>query len=139
MISTSVDSSGQQRGSAEDHGPSLWNLGTRNLSKEPLRVVCSSKPAAVASRTTPGRSSRASWGEVKGSKVELVTLRNASGVEAAILTYGCVLQSVLLPVGGGGEKVDVVLGYDTLQEYATGKSNYGSIVGRYANRTFSSR
>ena len=70
--------------------------------------------------------------------MELVTLRNASGVEAAILTYGCVLQSVLLPVGGG-EKVDVVLGYDTLQEYATGKSNYGSIVGRYANRTFSSR
>jgi aldose 1-epimerase len=80
------------------------------------------------------RASRTSWGEVGGSAVELVTLRNAAGVEASILTYGCVLQSVLLPVAGGGENVDVVLGYDTLGEYVNGKSNFGSIVGRYANR-----
>jgi aldose 1-epimerase len=72
---------------------------------------------------------------VGGSVVELVTLQNAAGLEVSILTYGCVLQSVLLPEAPGGDnKVDVVLGYDTLDEYVNGKSNFGSIVGRYANR-----
>ena len=92
-------------------------------------------PAGEASSS---RVSRASWGDVNGEAVELVTLRNAAGVEASVLTLGCVLQSVLLPTEGG-PPVDVVLGYDTLDEYRMdteppGKSNFGSIVGRYANR-----
>ena len=91
------------------------------------------KPATAA--VDGKRSTRTSWGEANGSAVELVTLRNAAGVEASILTYGCVLQSMLLPAGSsGGETVDVVLGYDTLDQYLDGKSNFGSIVGRYANR-----
>ena len=33
-----------------------------------------------------------------------------------------------------GVNADVVLGYDTLQEYVDGNSSHGALVGRYANR-----
>jgi aldose 1-epimerase len=78
------------------------------------------------------------WGEVRGQAVYLVRLRSASGVEAAVLSYGCVLQSVVLPPNRNNRveapAADVVLGYDTLAEYEHGKANFGSIVGRCANR-----
>ena len=79
------------------------------------------------------------WGTVVGgAQVQLVTLRNSAGIEVAISSFGCVLQSVKLPTkaaAGVGGQVDVVLGYDTLAEYSEGgKANYNSIVGRCANR-----
>ena len=103
-----------------------------------LRGLFGSPEDPPAGEAAASRVSRASWGDVNGEAVELVTLRNAAGVEASVLTLGCVLQSVLLPTEGG-QQVDVVLGYDTLDEYRMdteppGKSNFGSIVGRYANR-----
>jgi aldose 1-epimerase len=68
-----------------------------------------------------------------GKPVELFTLTNAHGLEAAIMTYGATVVSLRTP-DRAGRLDDIVLGYPTLAGYL-GKSPYfGAIVGRYGNR-----
>src|SRR6476659_7521228 len=68
-----------------------------------------------------------------GTKVEVVTLTNGAGMSAKIMTLGATLQSLIVP-DRVGRKDDVVLGYDTAQEYLTRPNFFGASVGRYANR-----
>jgi len=68
-----------------------------------------------------------------GTKVEAVTLTNGAGMSARIMTLGATLQSLIVP-DKAGHKDDVVLGYDTAQEYLTRPNFFGASVGRYANR-----
>lgn len=59
-------------------------------------------------------------------------LQNKNGVEISFLSLGGKLGSVLLPSEKG--KTDVLLGYDTVQEFLHGDPFFGALVGRYANR-----
>ena len=68
-----------------------------------------------------------------GTKVEAVTLTNGAGMSAKIITLGAALQSLIVP-DRVGRKDDVVLGYDTAQEYLARPNYFGVSVGRYANR-----
>ena len=68
-----------------------------------------------------------------GIRVDLFTLDNFQGVTAKITNYGGIVVSLLTP-DRRGEKSDIVLGYDTLEEYIRNNPYFGSIVGRYANR-----
>lgn len=63
-----------------------------------------------------------------GRAVQRITLIGEGGLAASLLTYGATLQALTF----GGR--DVVLGYDTLDEYRTHESYQGATVGRYANR-----
>jgi len=77
---------------------------------------------------------RAPFGALSdGTKVEAVTLANGSGMSAKIMTLGATLQSLIVP-DRAGRKDDVVLGYDTAQEYLTRPNFFGASIGRYANR-----
>lgn len=67
-----------------------------------------------------------------GEKVDLYTLKNVHGMELRVLTYGLRIQA-LLAADKNGVFGDVVLGYDTLENYL-GADYQGCIVGRYANR-----
>lgn len=67
----------------------------------------------------------------KGS-VDAYHLKNSAGMEAVILTFGGIVQKLLVPAGG--EKVDVCLGYDTLKPYLTDRCYYGALIGRNGNR-----
>jgi aldose 1-epimerase len=77
--------------------------------------------------------SRQSWGKLDGDPVYLYTLTNAHGVEARITNFGAILVSLKVP-DRAGRLADVVLGFDSLQEYVQAKRYYGATVGRYANR-----
>ena len=68
-----------------------------------------------------------------GKIVERFTLASPSGVTIAVLSFGGVIQSILVP-DRRGALADVTLGYDTLEEYERDKSYLGALVGRYANR-----
>ncbi|WP_443018099.1 aldose epimerase family protein [Sphingomonas sp. 37zxx] len=68
-----------------------------------------------------------------GSVVEAITLKNAAGVSARVLTYGATLQSLLVP-DREGKVADVVLGYDDVAAYVDRPNFFGVTVGRYANR-----
>ena len=68
-----------------------------------------------------------------GHEVQRYTLENEGGMRVQLLSYGCVVQSIVVP-DRDGRPTDVVLGYDTLEEYEQGTAFFGAFVGRYANR-----
>jgi aldose 1-epimerase len=68
-----------------------------------------------------------------GKKVELYTLTNSNGVEARIITYGGIVVSLKVP-DRNGRLEDVVLGFDSLEDYVKKNPFFGTITGRYANR-----
>jgi aldose 1-epimerase len=68
-----------------------------------------------------------------GQPVDLYTLSNKNGVEAAITNFGGIIVSLKVP-DRGGKLDDVVLGYEQLDGYLTNKAFFGAIIGRYANR-----
>ena len=84
---------------------------------------------------TIGTISQAPFGNTPdGTPVEIYTLRNGKGMEARILTYGGIVQSLKVP-DKNGQFDDVVLGYDNLEGYLTNNSPYfGALIGRYGNR-----
>ena len=68
--------------------------------------------------------------------VKLYTLKNSNGMEACITNFGGRVVSLCVP-DKDGKPTDVVLGYDNIRQYAdsvNSPSDYGSAVGRYANR-----
>ena len=67
-----------------------------------------------------------------GDPVHLITLDN-DVLSCQIITFGAALRTLSVP-GRGGTPVDVVLGYDTVEEYAALDGYLGAVVGRYANR-----
>lgn len=68
----------------------------------------------------------------EGEPVSLVSLCNGT-LSCQILTYGAALRALYVP-DRHGAPVDVVLGYDTLEEYIVNDGHFGAIVGRFANR-----
>ena len=68
--------------------------------------------------------------------VKLYTLKNANGMEVCITNYGGRVVSLVVP-DKDGKPTDVVLGFDNIAQYAdtlNTPTDYGSSVGRYANR-----
>ncbi len=67
-----------------------------------------------------------------GRPVEQYTLR-AGGLSCGILTYGGALRALRVP-DRTGRPVDVVLGFDSLEDYRRQDKYMGALVGRFANR-----
>ena len=68
--------------------------------------------------------------------VKLYTLKNQNGMEVCITNYGGRVVSLVVP-DKDGKPTDVVLGFDNIAQYAdtlNSPTDYGSSVGRYANR-----
>jgi aldose 1-epimerase len=68
-----------------------------------------------------------------GSAVEAITLSNANGVRAKVITYGAILQGVWAP-DRSGKSEDIALGYADMKGYIAAPNYFGATVGRYANR-----
>lgn len=73
------------------------------------------------------------WGAFRSRPVFLYALNGASGAVARVTNYGGILQSLEIP-DADGDLVDVVLGFDTLDEYLGDHPFFGATVGRCANR-----
>ena len=58
---------------------------------------------------------------------------NRGGIEARVTPFGAALVSLVAP-DREGRRADVVLGFDTLADYAGQRAYVGVVVGRYANR-----
>ncbi len=70
---------------------------------------------------------------VDGGKVSLFTLTNSNGIKATITNYGGIVVSLLVP-DKDGVNDDIVLGFDTLEEYFEDPAYMGAIIGRNVNR-----
>src|SRR5262249_44521979 len=68
-----------------------------------------------------------------GTEVEQYTLHSAKGATAKIITYGATLTELWMPAKTG-KTADVVLGFDSLEQYAGDHPFFGATIGRYGNR-----
>jgi aldose 1-epimerase len=68
-----------------------------------------------------------------GTAVKLFTLSNGNGMTVKITEYGGIVTELWVP-DRGGQKANIVLGFDKLEEYTKGHPFFGAIAGRYANR-----
>lgn len=68
-----------------------------------------------------------------GSKADLYTLTNESGMEVKITNYGGTITSWTAP-DKDGQYENITLGYETVEDYVAGSPYFGAIIGRYGNR-----
>ncbi len=73
------------------------------------------------------------FGHIGNEEITLYTLKNNNGMEVKVTNYGGIVTSIIVP-DSKGTPVDVVLGFDSLQDYLDGHPYFGCLVGRYANR-----
>lgn len=74
----------------------------------------------------------------EGKEVYKYTLKNNKGMEVDIITYGGIITAIRVP-DSRNEPGDVVLGFDTLEEYLGHHPYFGAMVGRVCNRIGKSR
>ena len=109
--------------------PAFVVAATRGHAQEASPVASpGATPAGGAASVT-----KEPFGSADGEAVDRYTLTNANGVEVKILTYGGIVQSIVVP-DRDGNPGNVVLGFATLDEYVAGNPYFGCITGRYANR-----
>lgn len=72
-------------------------------------------------------------GKKRQLRVGLYTLRSSSGLVAQVTNYGAKLVSLFVP-NNQGVKADVVLGFNTLDEWRTKETYFNAVIGRVANR-----
>ncbi|GAE27373.1 aldose 1-epimerase [Halalkalibacter wakoensis JCM 9140] len=78
------------------------------------------------------------FGEVNGQDVKIFTLKNSSGMELSCINYGCTITKVLVPDQAGNFE-NVVLGFDSIEEYIHHSPFFGCVVGRVAGRIANSQ
>lgn len=66
-------------------------------------------------------------------KISTITLTGTGGLEVAISTYGAKILRLLVP-DRAREKVDVVLGFASMEEWQAQEPSFNAVIGRYANR-----
>ena len=73
------------------------------------------------------------FGVIDDQQVTLFTVKNKNGFEVSCMNYGCVITEVLA-ADSRGTYENVVLGYDSLEEYGQNSKYLGAVVGRVAGR-----
>ncbi len=78
--------------------------------------------------------SKEKYGTVDNKEIVQFTLQNSSGTIVKLINYGGAVTHILFP-DKNGKLTDVVLGFDSLDEYKSlDNPHFGSITGRFANR-----
>lgn len=95
-------------------------------------VLMMSSVTAIAAGLTHQKSPFGALAD--GTPIEKYTLSNSHGMQVSVITYGAVLQSVIVP-DKNGKRDDVLLGFDDPQSYQKNADpHFGATIGRYGNR-----
>src|SRR5688500_12273561 len=99
----------------------------------PSRIAAAALASTVLLGSTVTRTTTKAL--FQGKPVEMVTLKNANGIEVQAINYGAIITSLKVP-DRAGKLADVVLGFDQPEGYWTDPPHpyFGAIVGRYGNR-----
>jgi Galactose mutarotase and related enzymes len=95
-----------------------------------LLAACAPKNAET---TLSGLTKKNFQTEKDGKKTDLYVLKNKAGMEVCITNFGGRIVSIMVP-DKAGKMQDVVLGFDSVQDYIKVPSDFGASIGRYANR-----
>ena len=66
-------------------------------------------------------------------KISTITITGTGGLQVSITNYGAKILSLLVP-NRDGEKVDVLLGFSSMEEWQMLEPSFNAVIGRYANR-----
>ena len=99
----------------------------------PFAVLACLFAVAGGCSVNTARVETTSWGVVDGATARRYTLRNERGMEVDLCDYGAMVTSVRVP-DRDGRTVDVVLGFDSVEEYPEKSQYFGCSVGRVGNR-----
>jgi aldose 1-epimerase len=69
----------------------------------------------------------------QGEQIDRYTLTNSHGVEVCVINYGGNITSLSVP-DRKGKPANIVLAFDSLEEYFVNSPSFGAIIGRYAGR-----
>lgn len=64
-----------------------------------------------------------------GTVIHQITMENRNGIQVEVLNLGGVIRSLRVP-DSNGEKRDIVLGFDRLEDYRINSPNFGAVIGR---------
>lgn len=70
---------------------------------------------------------------IDGKQVDIFTLKNKNGMSADITNYGAKIVTLFAP-DKNGNTADVVLGFNTLEEWIEKETYFNAVIGRFANR-----
>ncbi|HEY2421615.1 MAG TPA: aldose epimerase family protein [Neobacillus sp.] len=73
------------------------------------------------------------FAELNGQTVTAYTMVNDHNMEVTSINYGCIITKILVPDQKGTIE-NIVLGFDTLEEYQQHSPYFGAVVGRHAGR-----
>jgi aldose 1-epimerase len=121
----------------------LWR--SRLLILALCAAVTLAAPASAKTKTKTGGGlsvSKSAFGTLPpamgGTAIDRYTLRNGRGMTVSILTYGGIIQELVVP-DRRGRKANVTLGFGSIEgytsaAYAASNPYFGAIIGRYGNR-----
>jgi aldose 1-epimerase len=99
-----------------------------------LLFACNTPNKSVFTETVAAIDEAAFNQSIDGKPVALYTLTNKSGMGMKVTNFGARVVALCVP-DSEGNPVDVVLGYNTLDEYVNQTENFlGAAIGRYGNR-----
>jgi len=70
---------------------------------------------------------------INGEQTTLVTMKNSNGMVVTLTNYGAKIVSIYAPDKNGNFE-DVVLGFNSIEDYRKYGASHGAVVGPYANR-----
>ncbi|MCM3117332.1 galactose mutarotase [Neobacillus sp. MER 74] len=73
------------------------------------------------------------FAELDGQTITTFTMINDQGMEVSTIDYGCTITRIVVP-DRNGTLENVVLGFDTIEEYQQHSPYFGAVVGRHAGR-----
>lgn len=77
--------------------------------------------------------SQEKFGVIHGRNVTAYTICNDLGMEVTCLDYGCIITKIMTP-DQNGKLENVVLGFDTIEDYIQYSPYFGAVIGRFAGR-----
>ncbi len=118
----------------------------RNLPRTAILILCAALLAGALATAAEARSRpgvvKTGFGtlpaDLGGDTVDRYTLKNGRGMSVSILTYGGIIQQLVVP-DRRGRPANVTLGFADLagytsEAYRASNPYFGAIIGRYGNR-----
>jgi aldose 1-epimerase len=109
--------------------PSLIAAGVLSA----LIISCNYSSENKKAELMKGGISKIDWGKVDGKEVYLFTLVNNKGTEVKISNYGGTVTSFITP-DKNDKKSEIIIGFDSLNQYLQKPPYFGALIGRYGNR-----
>jgi aldose 1-epimerase len=98
-----------------------------------LIISCNNSSENKKVESTKAGISKIEWGKVDGKEVYLFTLVNNQGTEVKISNYGGTVTS-FIAADKNDKKSEIIVGFDSLNQYLQKPPYFGALIGRYGNR-----